>query len=244
MTRRTIEELVERVDPMWPFIQQWIVSAPRPVTALPTDRERAEATLLALQVTTRSPLGAMAYETGGILVDAGWLRLPGSGAESMRDALLEWNGYGEYPVSDTLAGAFIIAHDVLGGFFAINLGAFGEGPWSVFYFAPDTLKWMDMEMSHADFLHWAITGDIDGFYAGQRWPNWEQDVAALDGDHGLLFWPMLWSSGVPLGDRSRRVVPQRELWSVQRDLARQIADLPPGSQIRVRFTDEDFKQED
>ena len=42
----------------------------RSVEILSTERERAEGALVAMQVTTRSPLGALALETGGLLIDA------------------------------------------------------------------------------------------------------------------------------------------------------------------------------
>lgn len=38
-----------------------------------------ETALLATQVTTRSPMGAVVYHTGGILVDHGWIRILGAG---------------------------------------------------------------------------------------------------------------------------------------------------------------------
>jgi hypothetical protein len=238
MAQRKLQDLVDQVDPMWPIIQEWLAVARHPVEVLPAERGLAEAALLTLNVTTRAPLGAMVYETSGMLVDTGWLRLLASASERMRDSVLTWNGLGERPVANPLTDAFVVAHDVVGGFFATNLGAFGDGPRSVFYFAPDTLRWTDMEMSYADFLRWAITGDLGRFYADLRWPRWDQDVAALDGDHGMCFSPMLWSSGPSLTYRSRRAVPQRELWSLHRDLARQLANLPPGTQVRLRLTDE------
>lgn len=239
MTQRGLHELLDTVDPMWPIIQQWLASATHPVTVVPVDRQAAEATLIALNVTTRSPLGAMAYETGGILVDHGWLRLLGTSSDGMRDSLLTWNNVREQSIDSPLANAMIIAHDAVGGFFAANLGAFGNGPRSIFYFAPDTLRWMDLELSYSDFLRWAISEDLNSFYADLRWTGWEQEVSALDGDHGLTFWPMLWATGPRLEERSRRSVPQRELWSLHRELARQIAELPAGSKIHIQITNDD-----
>ena len=44
----------------------------------------------------RSPLGAVVYETGGILVDGGWLRILGSGNARLTRTLPGWNaGHGE-----------------------------------------------------------------------------------------------------------------------------------------------------
>jgi hypothetical protein len=237
MSGRSLRELVNQSDPMWPIIEGWMASAGERAKALPVERHQAETTLLALDVTIRSPLGAMAFETGGILVDHGWLRLLGASSARMRDDLLAWNGLTSNSVPHALSGAMIVAHDVVGGFFAANLGAFGAGPRTIFYFAPDTLTWMDMEMSHADFLQWAITQDLSAFYADLRWPGWEQETP-VDGNHGISFYPMLWATGPVLQDRSRRIVPQRELWALHRDMADQLKDVPSGSQVRIQMSDE------
>ncbi len=241
MPGRSLEELIDQSDPMWPIIEDWLASAGPRAEVLPAERDQAETTLVALNVTTRSPLGAMAYETGGVLVDHGWLRLLGASSAHMKDGLLAWNGLVTNSVSHVLSGAMIVAHDVVGGFFAVNLGAFGTGPRTILYFAPDTLRWMDTEISYADFLQWAITRDLSAFYADLRWPNWEQELAALDGDYGISFYPMLWATGPALQDRSRLAVPQRELWALHRNLAEQLKDLPPGSQVSIRITGEEDK---
>src|ERR1044071_7443416 len=56
----------------------WSRPSPHRVTVLPRQDATARACLEALQATTRSPLGAIAHETGGMLIDHGWLRLLGS----------------------------------------------------------------------------------------------------------------------------------------------------------------------
>lgn len=78
---RTLEELIDTDDPGLPLIREWMQS-PQAAGArlLPRDEALAKATLLRLQVTTRSLLGAVVYETGGITVRNGFLRLLGSGA--------------------------------------------------------------------------------------------------------------------------------------------------------------------
>ncbi|HEY2513750.1 MAG TPA: DUF2625 family protein [Polyangiaceae bacterium] len=66
-------------DPAWPLVLEWQRDARNRLEVLPVDRRRAEATLVALGVTTRSPMGAVVWESGGILVDGGWVRVLGSG---------------------------------------------------------------------------------------------------------------------------------------------------------------------
>ena len=110
----------------------------------------------------------MANETGSILVDHGWLRLLGARSALIQDGLPARNGLAVNSVSHAHSGA---------------------GPRTIFYFAPDTLDWM--ETSSAGFPQWAITQAPSAFYADLRWPKWEQEGVALDGDHRISVHPML-----------------------------------------------------
>jgi hypothetical protein len=68
MPLKSLQELINGEDPAWPLVQEWVAEATNPVEILlpPEQRTREEA-LLATQVTTRSPMGAIIYESGGIL---------------------------------------------------------------------------------------------------------------------------------------------------------------------------------
>ena len=57
---RSLGELLERDDPRWPEVQTWIAEATNLIEVLPPSEDRAAA-LLATQVTTRSPMGAIIY---------------------------------------------------------------------------------------------------------------------------------------------------------------------------------------
>jgi len=73
---RTISELVDEEEPAWPLVQRWIAKASVDVEVLPLDDPKAgEEALLGAQVTTRSPMGAIAFNTAGIFIDSGWLRI-------------------------------------------------------------------------------------------------------------------------------------------------------------------------
>src|SRR5689334_10661662 len=87
---RSINELIDRDDPAFPLVQQWAAEAVRPIEFLPASSSR-ENSLLETQVTTRSPMGAIIYETGGVLVDRGWLRFLGSGHPRLARTLPGWN---------------------------------------------------------------------------------------------------------------------------------------------------------
>lgn len=77
---KTLADLINTADPAWPLIQEWLDEAANPVEILPHDPAAAEAELVKTQVTTRSVMGAVVYETGGILINHGWLRILGSGS--------------------------------------------------------------------------------------------------------------------------------------------------------------------
>lgn len=218
-TVRPLTELVNTTDPGWPLVQEWLAKAGNPVEVLPiVSRVQAEQALLATQVTTRSPMGAVVYESGGLLIDHGWIRVLGSGHPRLNRSLPAWN-------QGKSAGFLLIADDVLGGFFALNGGALGPDAGQVYYFAPDRLAWESLELSYSDFLNFCFNGDLNKFYEGQRWKSWATDVALLDGNQGFCFAPFLWLQHDNIGKLSRKAVPLHELWTLEQDLARQLG--PP-----------------
>jgi hypothetical protein len=64
---RRLEDLIDTGQPGIDLLRQWARNAEVPCEMLPPSPER-EDVLLAVQVTTRSTLGALAYETGGLLM--------------------------------------------------------------------------------------------------------------------------------------------------------------------------------
>jgi hypothetical protein len=178
--------------------------------------------LLALQVTTRSPMGALALETGGVVID-GLLRVLGGAGPGMAGDLARWNGMGPDPLVPAHDRALLVAHDALGGFFALDGGALGEGKGGVFYFAPDALAWEDLAIGYSAWLG-AMMGDaLRTFYAESLWNGWEREVGALTPDQGLSFAPPLWTKeSRPIESTSRKAVPMVELWHLQQHLAQQL----------------------
>lgn len=224
---RTYNELLS-AEPAWPELEALARKSGR-VTVLPRDTDAARNCLEKLQVATRSTLGALAHETGGLLVDHGWLRLFGCGHERLRRALGQWNEAVDVPVSAFL----LIADDVVGGAFAINGGALGPAVGNVFYFAPDRLAWEDMEVGHSAFVQWSFEGNLDGFYETMRWRGWETESEQVGGDRALSLHPPPWTKeGKDLSKVSRRAVPAREVWAMQQDFVRQLgAEREPDASV-------------
>jgi hypothetical protein len=209
--RRSLEQLIDHEDPAWPMVQGWIADAKHPVEIL-SPAETAGESLVSIQNTTRSPLGAIVFNTGGLLIDHGWLRLLGSGHPRLSRSLPRWNFACGMIESDTPPPAVLIADDVVGGFFALNGGRFAAEGHTVWYFAPDTLKWEDTEKGYSDFLYWSLVGDLDKFYAPHRWHGWRADVEPLAGDEAFTFYPPLSAESSAVEERHRGVVPLEQLF--------------------------------
>lgn len=204
---RLYQELLSP-EPAWPELQASLARASNLIEVLPPS-DQQEACLVKLQVTTRSNLGALAHETGGLLVDGGWLRILGSGSPRLPRALGFWNEQLGVPLGDAL----LVADDVVGGFFAINGGALPGAPGHVHYLAPDTQQWEDLDAGYSPWLSWVCTGDLAQFYGALRWPGWQHEVATLGGDQMFHAWPPLWTrEGAPGQPVSRRPVPAREMF--------------------------------
>ena len=186
----------------WTLVQRWIGSASNGVTVLPADADAAPATLEALGVTDRSVLGALAANTGGLLIDRGWLCVLGG------TRLLEWR--------DRQADGLIVGHDVVAGFYAVDKQ---EG--EVRYLGPDTLEWLGTEMGHSEWVHWTLAGDLESFYASLRWPGWEDESAALAPDQGLKLDPAPFTrEGRSIAAATRTAAPMAELWDRQQEFVR------------------------
>ena len=215
---RTLNELLESEDPAFPLIRQWADEADLPVELLPPSAGR-EDVLLSLQVTTRSPLGAIAYETGGILVDDGWLRILGSGHGKLGRNIATWN-------EGRAQGFLLVADDVLGGFFAINGGALGPDQGKMYYFAPETLAWEALEIGFTAFVAWAFTRQLRQFYGRPSGAAADFDELPLSGELCLTFYPFLWTQEGSLKTSSRRAIPVQEQWTLNLDLQHKLLDAP------------------
>src|SRR3954447_10348684 len=111
---RPLAELLKVDEPAWPIVQQWIAEAKNPVEVLPAG-DKAGEELESLQLTARSPMGAIVYHTGGLLVDHGWLRVLGSGHPRLPRATGQWNRGRAFDANGQSRGFLLVADDVLGG---------------------------------------------------------------------------------------------------------------------------------
>ncbi|MCR4033447.1 MULTISPECIES: DUF2625 domain-containing protein [Flavobacterium] len=220
---RPVNELIDQDDSGWKLIKEWIDSAKNKVEVLPADPQKAKDALYQVQVTTKSPMGAVVYKTGGILIDNGWIRILGSGSSKLNRSLPDWNKGKSFKEAGETPSFLLIADDALGGFYILNGGALGQDLGKVYYFSPDNLEYEPLDISYSEFLGFCFTNDLDKFYAGSRWENWKKEVPELQGDQVFNFYPFLWTEeGSDINKVQRKIIPIEEQYSLNLDLRKQL----------------------
>lgn len=208
---RPVGELIAKAEPGWKLVQRWVVKAKNKVEVLPRDSAIAKDALFKTQVTTGSPMGAIIYSTGGLLIDYGWMRILGSGNIKLNRTLPEWNKGKSFKEFGDKPSFLLIADDVIGGFFAVNGGQFGKDINKIYYLSPDNLKWKALGLTYTEFLNFCFNSDLDKFYKGLRWSNWHEEVSKLDGNLVYTFYPFLWTTeGKNIDKTFRRPIPIEE----------------------------------
>ena len=112
----------------------------------------------------------------------------------------------------------LIAYDILGGLFAINI----EKLNSIEYFAPDTLEWEDLEIDYKEFLYWVTTNQLDTFYQELIAPDLLTLDLSLEKNEVVLTYPFIWSMEYTPSGAVRKIVPFKELLEMNADFYRQL----------------------
>jgi len=208
---RPVDQLINKTDPGWPTVSNWIDTAKNKIEVLPADSAKAKDALYKTQVTTRSIMGAIVYSTGGILIDDGWIRIFGSGSAKLQRTLPDWNKGKAFKEFGDRPAFFLVADDAAGGLFAINYGPFGSDLENIYYFSPDSLQWEALGINYEDFIEFCFSGDLEKFYAGIRWKSWRKDVQSIKADEVFHIMPPLWSvEGKDIEKSIKKPVPADE----------------------------------
>lgn len=187
-----IQDLIECDDPGIMLVREWAKQPnANPSRLLPHDPDQAQRTLLHLRVTTRSILGAIVFETGGITVADGLVRLWGSGLDR---SLLQANHVAASAAGRDLADILLVGDDAFGGLFAVNGGGFGQGGvGEVFHLPADEETWHSLEVGHADFVAWCLTGDLAMLYGAGTPAERMAHHAKPPFDRVLATYPFAWT---------------------------------------------------
>ena len=207
----SIENLINIQDPGWKIVEEWLeaarVGGELSVQILPViSDETRRNELVQMQISTRSILGAMIWESGGIVIDQ-WLRILGSGSEQhSTPSVIQFTN--QLQLKPRFVG---VAYDVLGGVFGLSATS-----RSVWYFAPDSLEWEDLGLAYSSFVEWCLSpGRLSKFYQSHRWSGWREELADLDGSKGVSIVPLLCTEPqLAIDDRSRKIISVHELFAL------------------------------
>lgn len=160
------------------------------IVPLPTPK-RGEESLLALQVTTRSAMGAITYNCSKLKLYGGWLTIIGAGCGggSASYSIGEWSAFCAMQLGIP-PGLVLVAYDCVGGFFFLNGGALPAHipVGQICYLPPDCAPssddqeiYMAFGMGYGDFLHtWALQpARVADFYSEFYFDGWETAMEEL-----------------------------------------------------------------
>jgi len=213
MEKKSITELVNTNSTEWKAILELKASARNTVEILPKDHLKAETALVESQLSTNTFLGSVIYESGGILVDNGWIRIIGSGSSKLNRNVPGWNK-GKTSTTNKVPYTFmLVADDVLGGLYAVKSeGSKSPDSCTVYYYGPNSLKWKPTGFMYRTFISYCFSGNLKRFYDDFRWSGWEQEVAQMDGNQVISCFPLLWTRNALEQKSNRKVVAVQKQW--------------------------------
>ena len=162
-----------------------------------------------------SVLGAVVVNTCGIAFDK-WVFVIGQSSDNF--GILNFSEKMNYDSN----GLLVVATDIVGGVFALNMGRFNEDQGLVWYFAPDTLEWESLEMKYSQFIAWLAQGDLAGYYSSMRWADWRKDAELVSFGEGILVYPYLWAKECNIETASKTVVPLSEILGMNEEFSKNI----------------------
>ena len=173
------------------------------ITVLPNDNNKAHETKTVFQFDEETPLGTIVLQTGGIIFDQ-WVRVYGSGEIDFSQKNRSLSPYGK----------IIVAEDVAGGLFGIDEDNM------IFYFAPDSLEWEELEISYPKLIQGFTEGGegIEKFFKSFRWEGWQEDTKDIKNNEGILYTPFLWTKEASIEGFPHKIVPIDEVQKIQLDI--------------------------
>ncbi len=200
---------------MWEQLLDMLKKADRSVEIYDGVQVRGLKEVNELGASPDSVLGAIIINTCGIVFDK-WVYVLGQASEKY--GVLNFSEAMKLNSDDLL----VVARDIVGGLFALNMGRFAEDRGLVWYFAPDTLEWESLGMKYSEFIAWLAQGNLADFYDSMRWSDWRKDAESVSFDKGILIYPYLWAKECNIETASKRVVPLAEIISMNEEFARKL----------------------
>ncbi len=202
---------------LWMEIQHAFSMSKAEINQIDGDIDIGAKVVKDLSLNEKTTFATIIYNTAGITINK-TIRLLGQGNNEVV-SILNVNAI-ENGVPTTIKGRLIVATDIFGGMYAMNVveidGAIGE----IFYFAPDTLNWEPLKMKYSQFLMWTVNGNTNEFYSSMKWSDWEKYADSTGFNQGILIYPFLWSKEINIETATKKIVPFAELINVNMDYRR------------------------
>lgn len=203
---------------LWEEVNSMFINSNRKILINLDESKDGIRTLEILDITSKSLLGSIVLNTCGIVID-NWIRILGHDSDINR-GILSYNSIVKNGVATQIEKMLIVADDVVGGLFALNVGKFTEGIGYIWYFAPDTLEWELLEMKYSEFIDWVVQGNIDDFYSTMRWSTWKEEAKNIKFNEAILVYPFLWSNEIKIEKADKKVVPVEELLRINQEFSK------------------------
>ena len=221
-TTKPLEELVCANSNEWDRVLMISPHAKNKVEILKTDSLHARKALFQSQLSTNTLLGSVIYNTGGILIDDGWIRILGSGSAKLARSVPDWNREKIAAMRNDEAFYLLVADDVLGGLFAIKASSVEEIETigQVFYYGPNSLTWQPTGLSYPSFISYCFSGNLKEFYDGFRWKGWEDEIRSIDCNYVISCYPMLWTREGLQMKANRKLLAIQTQWNMYQGKSR------------------------
>lgn len=206
---------------LWDDIQKMFEESEASIECIPGNQTVGTNQVNELMVNYNSVLATIVYTTAGITVNK-CIRILGQGNDEI-PSICEINEIRDgYP--ERIKGFLIVATDIFGGMYAMNVTELNGKMGMMHYFAPDTLEWEPLDMKYAQFLSWAVDGNTEEFYESMKWSDWEKYADETRFDQGILIYPFLWSKEIKIESATKKIVPFQELINVNMDYRKKFFD--------------------
>ncbi|MDR1700017.1 MAG: DUF2625 domain-containing protein [Lachnoclostridium sp.] len=178
------------------------------------DKNKAKLILEQLKIDPYSVLGQILVHYAGIIIN-GYLRFLGGEEKGEHSGILSFNK----KVKECYDGKkLIVAHDIWGGLFAISNGDFEGDIRNIWYFAPDSLDWENLNIYYSQFVVWACDEKVKKFYQNFLWNQNERLIEKIEANQAVLMYPFLWASECEIEKANKKIVPIAELISLNANL--------------------------
>lgn len=90
----------------------------------------------------------------------------------------------------------------------------------IFYFAPDTLEWEDLELIYPKLIQNFTEGGegIEDFFKSFRWEGWRENTKDIKHNEGISYHPFLWTKEAFTEGFTHKIVPINKVQKIQLDI--------------------------